>query len=443
VKNFDNIKGTYDYLPQKQVIRENIKNILQTVFCKYGFAPIETPILCKYDLLASKYSEGADILNEMYVLSDQGDRKLGLRYDLTITFSKLISLNSDVSLPFKRYEIGKVFRDGPVKFGRNREFTQCDIDVVGVKNMMAEAEYMFMISEVFDKLGLEVEILLNNRKLLSGIITYVFGNVSDEIMRKSIMLIDKFAKLTKEELELEFSKIGIDSSKLATLREILNSDYYSLKEKLSKIEGNNMIKEGLEEIDELYGLLEGSETLEKIVFAPYLARGIDVYTGTVWEVFIENKKINDNEFNVSISGGGRYDKIITDFVSDGNEYPAIGMSFGLDAIYEALTLKEEDKKVYTVELYIIPMNTQKKSFQLATALRQTGLKVDLDKNDRKLKKSMNYANKMNIPFVIILGEDEVKSNEIKLRNMDTGEEEKFSLQDIDMISKYIKEKVKA
>ena len=137
-KKFENLKGTYDYLPDKQIIRENIKEMLQSEFVKYGFAPIETPILCKFDLLASKYSEGADILNETYKLSDQGSRKLGLRYDLIITFSKLISSNANVVLPFKRYEIGKVFRDGPVKIGRNREFTQCDVDVVGEKSILAD-----------------------------------------------------------------------------------------------------------------------------------------------------------------------------------------------------------------------------------------------------------------------------------------------------------------
>ena len=159
--SYENVKGTYDYLPEKQIVREEIRSVLQSVFVKYGFAPIETPILCKYDLLASKYSEGADILNEMYTLQDQGKRKLGLRYDLTITFSKLISSNPNIVLPFKRYEIGKVFRDGPVKVGRNREFTQCDIDSVGIKSVLAEAEYMLMTNEAYKKLGLDIEIEFN------------------------------------------------------------------------------------------------------------------------------------------------------------------------------------------------------------------------------------------------------------------------------------------
>jgi len=388
-KKFENLKGTYDYLPDKQIIRENIKEVLQSEFVKYGFAPIETPILCKFDLLSSKYSEGADILNETYKLSDQGSRKLGLRYDLTITFSKLISSNANVVLPFKRYEIGKVFRDGPVKIGRNREFTQCDVDVVGEKSILAEAEYMMMTSEVYKKLGLDIEVEFNNRKLLSGIIYSVFGNISDEILRKSIMLIDKFAKLTESELFAEFTKIGIEESKVKTLQEILSSDYAKLK-KIVQIYDNKMIQEGIEEIDELYNYLTGTKTLEVMKFAPYLARGIDIYTGMVWEVFLKDRRIGNQEFNMSIGGGGRYDKIITTFVNDGIEYPAVGMSFGLDVIYEILILKNAYKKNSTVDLFVIPINTKIETFKFVSKMRELGVKTDMEKKEQKLKKSMKF-----------------------------------------------------
>lgn len=427
-KKFENLKGTYDYLPDKQIIRENIKEMLQSEFVKYGFAPIETPILCKFDLLASKYSEGADILNETYKLSDQGSRKLGLRYDLTITFSKLISSNANVVLPFKRYEIGKVFRDGPVKIGRNREFTQCDVDVVGEKSILAEAEYMMMTSEVYKKLGLDIEVEFNNRKLLSGIIYSVFGNISDEILRKSIMLIDKFAKLTESELFAEFTKIGIEESKVKTLQEILSSDYAKLK-KIVQIYDNKMIQEGIEEIDELYNYLTGTKTLEVMKFAPYLARGIDIYTGMVWEVFLKDRRIGNQEFNMSIGGGGRYDKIITTFVNDGIEYPAVGMSFGLDVIYEILILKNAYKKNSTVDLFVIPINTKIETFKFVSKMRELGVKTDMEKKEQKLKKSMKFANKMNIPYVTIIGEDELNNQIISVKNMDSGKTVEFALDD--------------
>jgi len=427
-KKFENLKGTYDYLPDKQIIRENIKEVLQSEFVKYGFAPIETPILCKFDLLSSKYSEGADILNETYKLSDQGSRKLGLRYDLTITFSKLISSNANVVLPFKRYEIGKVFRDGPVKIGRNREFTQCDVDVVGEKSILAEAEYMMMTSEVYKKLGLDIEVEFNNRKLLSGIIYSVFGNISDEILRKSIMLIDKFAKLTESELFAEFTKIGIEESKVKTLQEILSSDYAKLK-KIVQIYDNKMIQEGIEEIDELYNYLTGTKTLEVMKFAPYLARGIDIYTGMVWEVFLKDRRIGNQEFNMSIGGGGRYDKIITTFVNDGIEYPAVGMSFGLDVIYEILILKNAYKKNSTVDLFVIPINTKIETFKFVSKMRELGVKTDMEKKEQKLKKSMKFANKMNIPYVTIIGEDELNNQIISVKNMDSGKTVEFALDD--------------
>ena len=437
-RTFENLKGTYDYLPDKQIVREEIKQKLQEVFVKYGFSPIETPIICMYDLLASKYSEGADILNEMYKLSDQGKRKLGLRYDLTITFSKLISSNPGITLPFKRYEIGRVYRDGPVKLGRNREFTQCDVDVVGVKSMMAEAEYMMMTNEAYNKLGLDVEIEYNNRKLLTGIIMYVLGDITEDVQRRCIMLIDKLAKLSKEELISEFGELGVTEEQYETLMDIFSLDYDSLKSKFLD-EGNELIKEGLSEIDALNEFLEGTEALTRMRFTSHLARGIDIYTGTVWEVFLKERKVGEQDFNMSIGGGGRYDKIITSFVDDGTEYPAVGMSFGLDVIYEILMLKSTDRKVSTIDLYIVPFGTYVESFRLASKLRDAGLRVDVDKNVKKLKKSLAYADKMSVPFVIVFGEDELTNNIVKVKDMRSGVSTEFSLEDISTIKNWINE----
>lgn len=436
-RKFENVKGTYDYLPEKQIVRERIKSVLQPIFVKYGFAPIETPIVCMYDLLASKYSEGADILNEMYKLSDQGNRKLGLRYDLTITFSKLVSSNPNIVLPFKRYEIGRVYRDGPVKVGRNREFTQCDVDVVGVKSVMAEAEYMMMTEEAYRKLGLNVEIEFNNRKLLSGIISLVLGEVNEDKLRKCIMLIDKFAKLSREDLIEEFAYIDVNKDQLDELISYFSLDFYSLKEKLNN-HSNNLINEGLLEIENLYKYLEGSRALKIMKFAPYLARGIDIYTGMVWEVFLKDRKINGEDFNLSIGGGGRFDKIITMFVDDGQEYPAVGMSFGLDVIYEILNIKNENRKSSSIDVFIIPFGTEFETFKFASELRRKGLKVEIDKNVTKIKKSLSFADKMKYPYVIIIGENELASETIQIKNMITGEQGNYSIKDYKGIRKFIK-----
>jgi len=436
-KTFENLKGTFDYLPEKQIIREDIKSTLQAIFIKYGFAPVETPILCMYDLLASKYSEGADILKETYKLSDQGHRELGLRYDLTITFAKLISSNPNITLPFKRYEIGKAFRDGPVKLGRLREFYQCDIDVVGIKSVLAEAEYMMMTTEACNELGLDIEIEFNNRKLLSGIIKCVFGDITVAMLRSSIMLIDKFAKLTEVELLEQFAELGINADKVYELKELLSSNYGTLKEKLA-LYNNELVFEGLAEVDELYSYVVGTRACECMKFAPYLARGIDVYTGTVWEVFLKDRRIGDVDFNLSICAGGRYDQIISAFIGDGVEYPAVGMSFGLDVICELLVLINLDRKISTVDVYVIPMDTAVISFKFANQLREVGLRVDMEKTGQKLKKSMNYANKMKIPFVIIIGENEVKNGKVNIKMMETGQSKEFSMENVVTIGEYIK-----
>ena len=165
-----NVKGTYDYLPNEQRIRNYINDTLKEIFEKYGFKPLETPILCYYDFLAGKYDENNDLLNEIYKLSDRGQRKLGLRYDLTAPFAKCIALTKDLKMPFKRYEIGKVFRDGPVKTGRDREFIQCDVDVVGIGGQMIEAELLSLFIEGYSKLGINVIVKYNSRNLMAGMI---------------------------------------------------------------------------------------------------------------------------------------------------------------------------------------------------------------------------------------------------------------------------------
>lgn len=414
-KDFETLKGTYEYLPAEQTLREEIKRKLTDVFTIYGFSPAETPILCMYDLLASKYSADADILNETYKLSDQGERALGLRYDLTICFSKLIATNGSIVMPFKRYEIGKVFRDGPVKLGRNREFTQCDVDIVGVKSIMQDAEFMNLTHDGFKNLGLDIEIRYNNRKLLTGLIQKIFGKLDADTTRKAIMLIDKLDKLTNDELKAEFKKIDFDGEKVDELLQILSLSFDKIKEKY-EADAEGILKEGIDELSELVLYTKNTAASDDMVFSPYLARGIDIYTGTVWEIFLKNRNVKGHDFNVSLGGGGRYDHIITEFVGTGEEYPAIGMSFGLDVIYEILNKMHEGEVKSCVDLFIIPIGTGVDSFKLASGLRNEGLKVEIEKMDRRVKKSMNYANKENIPFVIVIGEDEVKNGKIKLKD---------------------------
>lgn len=415
-----NLKGTTDYLPEEQILRDKITNILKSTFEVYGYMPIKTPILNKYDLLSYKYEEDAEILNETYKLTDQGERKLGLRYDLTIPFCKVIALNKDLRMPFKRYEIGKVFRNGPVKLGRMREFYQCDVDVVGINSRMIEIEQIIMVKKTFDKLGIDILIKWNNRKLMSGLITY--AGISDNLIDKVISIIDHMEKITRSDMIREFNKINVDNSKA---EEILNLFNLSLDEYNNKFKDtdNELIKTGLDEINEINDLINKYNLESNTVFSPTLARGLSIYTGIVFEFFDKKMRITS-----SLGGGGRYDKIITDFIDDGNIYPACGLSFGLEPIYAILKEEITDKSL--IDVLIIPMDTEVECMSIATTLRDNGIKVMIEMNKRKLKKSFEFANKTNIKYVIVVGENEIKESKYSLKNMLDGTQELLSIDEI-------------
>ena len=415
-----NLKGTTDYLPEEQILRDKITNILKSTFEVYGYMPIKTPILNQYDLLSYKYDEDAEILNETYKLTDQGERKLGLRYDLTIPFCKVIALNKDLRMPFKRYEIGKVFRNGPVKLGRMREFYQCDVEVVGITSRMIEVEQIILVKKAFDKLGIDILIKWNNRKLLSGLITY--AGISDNLVDKVISIIDHMEKISRSDMIREFNKINIDNSKA---EEILNLFTLTLDEYNTKFKetDNELIKEGLDEINEINDLIKKYNLESNTVFSPTLARGLSIYTGIVFEFFDKKMRITS-----SLGGGGRYDKIITDFIDDGNIYPACGLSFGLEPIYAIL--KEEITDSSLIDVLIIPMDTEVECMSIATTLRDNGIKVMVEMNKRKLKKSFEFANKTNIKYVIVVGDDEIKESKYSLKNMLDGTQELLSIDEI-------------
>lgn len=426
----ENVKGGYDYLPEEQKIRNYINDTLKTVFEEYGYTSIETPILCYYDILAGKYDESNDLLNEIYKLSDQGKRKLGLRYDLTVPFSKLIALNKNkITMPFKRYEIAKVFRDGPIKAGRDREFTQCDVDVVGIEGQMIEAELVSLYVEAFKKLEIDVEIKYNSRKLMNGLILEC--GVADELTSKTITIIDKIEKLSKADFNKALLEIGLNEDQSEKLQEYFSLSLEQISEMFKNSE-NVVLNEGLKELNELNDYLGALNLQNYCKFTSSLARGQDYYTGTVFEVYEKNGKLN-----CSIGGGGRYDKIITDFINDGNVYPAVGVSFGLTSLYTILKDRAEFSSKSLLDFYIIPMGTEKESLKLAIELRKQGYKVDISMNGRKLKKCLDYANKANIPYVIVLGEDEINNNKFVIKDMINKNQTELSFNDIKDISKIL------
>ena len=415
-----NVKGTTDYSPKEQYIRNYISDTLKKVFEKYGFKPLQTPLLCYYDLLALKYDEENDILKEVYKVSDQGNRNLALRYDLTVPFAKYIAINQNTKLPFKRYEIGEVFRNGPVKLGRDREFIQCDVDTVGIEGQLVEAEFVALYVEAYKELGIDVIIKYNNRKFLSGII--IEAGIPDELVTDTITVIDKFEKLTKEELEKEFLKIGINKDQIKKLYQFLQMD----AEELVNIKSENeILNEGIKELETLKKYVEELNLAEYVQFLPSLARGQEYYTGTVFEVYDAKGDIKS-----SIGGGGRYDKMITDFINDGKQYPAVGISFGLNVIYEILKEREEFIQKALTDIFIIPMGTEIECLKIAETLRKADFKVEVEMKTRKMKKSLEYANEENIPYVFILGEDELKQNQVSVKDMKNKTQTTISLENL-------------
>ena len=423
-----NVKGGYDFLPQEQIVRNYINNILRETFEEYGYLPIETSILCYYDMLAGKYDENNDILNEIYKLTDQGQRKLGLRYDLTVPFAKFIALNkNELKLPFKRYEINKVFRDGPVKVGRDREFTQCDVDVVDIDNQTVEAELLNLYVDAFKKLNIPIIIKYNSRKLMSGLI--LESGVDENIVSETITIVDKINKLSEEDFKLELTKIGLVEEQIEKLLKYFKMDLKELTKEFKRTD-NVSITEGLNELNDLTDYLKYLKINKYCQFDSSLARGQDYYTGNVFEVYEANGKLSG-----SIGGGGRYDNMITEFIDDGNTYPAVGISFGLTSIFALL--KDEVNKQNKLDFYIIPMNTNKESLAIANKLRKLGYKVDMEMNNKKLKKALDFANKENIPYVIIIGEDEITNNKLNIKDMVNSKTIEISIDEIDNLKELI------
>ncbi len=417
--DYQNVRGTQDYLPEQEVTRRAIRRTLEDTFMAYGCKPIETPILNYTELMASKYAGGAEILQEMYTLTDRGERDLALRYDLTIPFAKVVAMNPSITMPFKRYEIGKVFRDGPIKAGRFREFTQCDVDIVGVTSQAAEAELMLMAIDAFDRLNLQINIQYNNRKLLVGLLQLF--EVEQQQMNQVILILDKIEKIDQKTMLSELRELGISENSMTKIKQFLearpeiNMAYFN-----EFANQNTILQQGIQELVELTAYLNALGLNEKCTFNPFLARGLEIYTATIYEIFLA-----DGTIRSSIGSGGRYDQTIGGLLgSEEQSYATVGISFGLDVIYTALeVIGRIEQNVPIVDIYIIPLGTEESALKLAAALRQHEYKVEVELSGKKVKKAMEKANRENTPQVIVLGEDEVTQNMYKIKNMQSGKEE--------------------
>lgn len=416
------LKGTKDFMPEEQLIRNFIIDKLKHIFEIYGYLPLESAILNPFELLASKYAGGAEILKEVYKLKDQGLRNLGLRYDLTVPFAKVIASDPYLTLPFRRYEIGKVFRDGPVKLGRSREFYQCDVDVCGIAGNEIEVELFEMILLAFESLNLDVELIWNNRKFLSGII--LESGIKTELVSTTILIVDKLDKYSKADILKEMESVGIAAEHSARLFEFFALGLSDL-EKTFNNTNNQLLAEGLQEVKNIVTLINMLNLKDKCRFVPFLARGLEIYTGTVWEI-----KDKTNKISSSLGGGGRYDNIITNFVGNGTEYPAVGTSFGLEPIYELLRLNGLEEKINKYDVYVYAFDLSEEVFNIARQLRQKGFKTIVELQKIKLKKALAWADKNNINNIVIIGEDEIKNNVVSYKNMAQSTQETLTLSEL-------------
>jgi len=412
-------KGTRDFSPEEKILRDRIVATLKEVFELYGYAPLDTPILERFDVLSSKYAGGAEILKETFRLKDQGNRELGLRYDLTVPMCRYIAMNPTIKMPFKRCQIGEVFRDGPVTSARYRQFLQCDVDVIGSSSMASDAEIIALIYVAFCKFNMEVSIKVNNRKLLNDILGYC--GIEKSRQEAVILSIDKLEKFGINAVKNELKEQKIDDKKINMVLDMISIKGNN-QQKINQLKNLLKNSDGLSEIEQLLNYLKNLDF--EADFDVSLARGLAYYTGTVIEAFLKNSNVKN-----SVCAGGRYDNMIGAFLGKGN-YPAVGVSFGVDRIYDALAEKQKTRQKTNTKVYIIPIKTLNESIKIAQQLRDAGINTDIDLMERGPSKNLEFANSLGIPYVVFVGKKELEQGKLKLRDMKSGKEEVFRIDGI-------------
>jgi len=401
------LKGFRDLLPAQATIRKQVKETLVNVFESFGYEPLETPTLEQQSLLLGKYGDEADKL--VYKFEDNGKRKVGLRYDLTVPLARVVSqYKNDLPLPFKRYQIQNVFRADKPSKGRYREFTQCDIDIVGNTSPLADAEIVALIEKSLQKLNFsEFTIRINSRQVLFNVMEK--AGVSKDKTLSVIQSIDKLDKKTQEEVEVELAEKGIANG---TIRNIFSS----LK--------SAKPDEYLEQVIAAFDNLKIQKSSWK--FDPTLARGLDYYTGPIFETVVTKPQIG------SITGGGRYDKLMNSLGS--TDLPAVGTTIGLDRVVDVIIDQnlwpESAKSTAQVFVSIFDPSFEEYSLKIASELREQGINTETYLNSKeKLSNQLKYADRKNIPYAIIAGSDEVNKQKITVKNLCTGEQKILTLEE--------------
>lgn len=429
------LPGFMELLPNEQILFNQMREKIESSYKKFGFLPIDTPIIELSEVLLAK--AGGETEKQIYRFN-RGDTDLSLRFDLTVPLAKYVAKNyGNISFPFRRYQIGKVYRGEKAQKGRYREFYQCDIDIIGDETLdvINDAELPAVIYSTFKGLGFDdFTIKINNRKILNGLYESIGQKENSvEIMR----IIDKIEKIGEERVKAELRELELTDESIKQIIDFIKIDG-TTDEKLQKLKAlgieNEVYEKGVEELEQVvkyirqFKIPENNFTVDLTI-----ARGLDYYTGTVYETFL-------NEYRElgSICSGGRYENLAENYTD--KKLPGVGISIGLTRLFyklNELNIIKADKKSIS-DIIIIPMTENLEvPLELATELRNIGINTEVYLNNKKLKAKMKYANKLEIPYVMVIGDDEIQSGKIKVKNMQTGEEVESLIKASD-ISKIIK-----
>ena len=445
-------KGTRDFSPAEMIQRNYIFNTITKVFQKYGFYAIETPAMENLSTLMGKYGEEGDkllfkILNSGNYLSKIPEDQLseknhqgmtpyisekGLRYDLTVPFARyVVQHRNELTFPFRRYQIQPVWRADKPQKGRYREFYQCDVDVIGSNSLLNEVELVQIIDEIFKTLKIDIEIKINNRKILAGIAEFI--GEKDRLVDITVA-IDKLDKIGLEKVNNELAERGLAVGSIKQLQPVLQLEG-SVNEKLqilgSILQNSDIGKEGIEEINTLFSYLGELGLMTNVSLDLTLARGLNYYTGAIFEVKAKDISIG------SICGGGRYDNLTGIFGLQG--VSGVGVSFGAERIYDVLTSLNlfPDSSLAASKVLFVNFGGEEEVYclKIISQIREKDIKAEIFPNASKMKKQLSYANKNKIPFVVLAGEDEIKNQKVTLKDMKKGTQELLGINELVKILK--------
>ena len=420
------LPGFMELLPNEQILFNKMKETIQKSYEKYGFLPLDTPIIEDANVLLAK--AGGETEKQIYRF-EKGDTDLALRFDLTVPLAKYVAKNyGELSFPFRRYQISKVFRGEKPQKGRYREFYQCDVDIIGdgELSVINDAEIISIIYSTFKNLGFDNFIIrVNNRKILNGL----YEGINQKDNSVNIMrIIDKIDKIGKDNVIKELKEISVPQDAIDKIVKFLditgNND-----EKIEKLKAigisNENFAQGINELQDVVKFLRSMQIPEKNFNVDLtIARGLDYYTGTVFETFL-----NDYRELGSVCSGGRYENLADNYTD--KKLPGVGMSIGLTRLFykfnELNIIKAEKKSV--ADVIIIPIcEDLTECVKLAAELRSLNVNTEVYLNDKKIKAKMKYANKLAVPYVIVIGDDEIMNKKVKVKNMETGEEKEANLE---------------